>query len=69
MEDAAYKWLDGKIKEGKTVVIAPENNGAFVGVWIGVPDEKEPALGYGSNALEAIVHAMSWDEVDRVLGK
>jgi hypothetical protein len=68
-EEAVYKWIDDKVKEGKTIVIAPENNGSVVGVWIGVPGKTKPALGYGSNAVEAILHAMSWEEVDRVLGK
>lgn len=53
------KWITDNANEGHGAVeFSLESSAGMIGVWVGVGDEHEQALGYGDDAFEAVSDAI-----------
>jgi len=67
-EEIVCKWITDKTKDGRgAVLFSLEENNGYIGVWVGEPDEHEPALGYGNDITEAVLDALGWEAVEQLL--
>lgn len=66
-EETVCKWIDKKVQEGCGAVVFSLDEGGTVGVWIGEPAKDEPAIGYGDSIVDAVLEAIGWEEMDRLL--
>lgn len=64
-EETVCKWIDKKIKDGDAVTFSLDCG--TVGVWIGEHAKDEPATGYGDSIIDAVLEAIGWEEMDRLL--
>jgi hypothetical protein len=66
-EEFVCKWINDKTNEGRGAVIFSLDEHGELGVWIGEIEEGKQSLGWGSNVVEAVMHAASRDAVEQPL--